>query len=71
MYTTREFETQNLGSHKSFPKKELGGQKNFSYLGTYVLFVEQPVVSLSLYNGAIQWLVGTGWEGPVLSNRSQ
>ena len=35
-----------------------------------VLFVEQPVVSLSLSNGAIQWLVGVGWEWPVISNRS-
>ena len=43
--------------------------KYFAYLGTYVLFVEQPVVSLSLCNGAIQWLVEVGWEWPVIFNR--
>ena len=31
-----------------------GKSKYFAYLDTYVLFVEQPVVSLSLCNGAIQ-----------------
>ena len=35
----------------------------FAYLRTYVLFVEQPVVSLSLYNGAIQWLTEFVWKG--------
>ena len=40
------------------------------YLGTYVRFVEQPVVSLSLYNGAIQWLMEAEWEEPTLSNCS-
>ena len=27
--------------------------------------MEQPLVSLSLYNGAIKWLMETAWEGPT------
>ena len=40
-----------------------GGLKCFAYLDTNVLFVEQLVVTLTLYNGAIQWLMEAGWEG--------
>ena len=42
----------------------------FADLGNYVPFVEQPVVSLSLYNGAIQWLMEARWEELVNSTRS-
>ena len=45
--------------------------KIFAYHSTYVLFVEQSVVSLPLYNGAIQWLVEAEWEAPAISNRSR
>ena len=54
-------ETQNLGfKTDDAPKKK---SNYFAYLGTYVLFVEQPVVSMSLNNGPIQWLLEAGWEG--------
>ena len=43
-----------------------GRSNNFAYLGTYGLFVEQPLVSLSLYNGAIQWLAESVWEGQTV-----
>ena len=44
--------TFNLNRHQTI----LGVQ--FAYLGTYVLFVDQPLVSLSLYNRATQLLMG-------------
>ena len=34
-----------------------------------ILWNNLHVVSLSLCNGAIQWLVGVGWEWPVVFNR--
>ena len=39
------------------------GQNIFSHLGTYVLFMEQPVVCLSLYNRANHWFLEPGWGG--------
>ena len=36
-----------------------------------MLFVEQPVVSLSLYNRANQWLLEPGWDGSTTFNRSR
>ena len=38
-----------------FPRS--GRSKYFAYFGNYVLFLDQPVVSLSLYNRANQWLL--------------
>ena len=51
-----------------FPMRS-GWSNYFVNLSTYVLFVEQPVVSLPLYNGAILWLLEAGWEGIAISNR--
>ena len=45
-----------------FPRRS-GRSKYFAYLGTYMLFVEQPVVTLSLYNRVNQWLFEPGWDG--------
>ena len=52
-----------------FPRRS-GRLKYYAYLGTYVLFMQQSVVILSLYNGAIQWLMEAGWEGSAISNHS-
>ena len=41
----------------------------FAYHGT-LLFVEQPVVSFSLYNRANQWLLESGWDGSTTFNSS-
>ena len=53
----------------AFPKRK-GGRKVSTCLSTYGLFVEQSVVSLSLYNGAIQWLMGIVWEWPAVFSLS-
>ena len=53
----------------NFPRRS-GRSKYFAYLGTYMLFVEQPVVSLSLYNGANEWLLGPGRDESTKFNRS-
>ena len=45
-----------------FPRRS-GRSKYFAYLGTYVLFVEQPVVSLWLNNRVNHWLSEPGWDG--------
>ena len=45
-----------------FPGRS-GRSKYFAYLGTYMLFVDQPVVSLSLSHRANQWLLESEWDG--------
>ena len=61
--TKHQIENQNLGFKHTASQGGVGGPNIFAYLGTYVLFVEQPVVSLSLYNGAIQWPAESVSEG--------
>ena len=70
MYTIWEIETQNLWFRQILSQGEMGGPKIFACLSTYGLFVEQPVVSLLLYNGAVQWLMEAGWEWPAVFSRS-
>ena len=45
-----------------FPGRS-GRSKYFAYLGTYMLFVDQPVVSLSFSHRANQWLLELEWDG--------
>ena len=52
-----------------FPRRS-GRSKYFAYLGTYMLFVEQPVVILSLYDGGNQWLLEPGCDESTTFNRS-
>ena len=59
VYTIWEIETQNLWFTQMPSQGEMGGRKKCACLGTHKLFVEQPVVSLSLYNGATQCTRGT------------
>ena len=59
MYTTWETETPNLWFTLMASQWVDGRSQYFAYLGTYVLFVEQPVVSLSLCNS----VAGEGWVG--------
>ena len=70
MYTIWEMETQNLWFTHMPSKGDMGGRKIFACLSTYRLFVEQPVVSWSLYNGATQWPMERGWEWPAVFSRS-
>ena len=62
-YLIHEHNMRDKKFTQMLPQGKVGGQKKYAYSGTYMLFVEQPVVSLSLYNGAIK-------EGPVISNRT-
>ena len=72
IYASWEKESQNLGFFQMIYHGGVEGQNTllFAYLGTYVVFMEQPVVSLSLYNGTIHWLLGPGWEWSMASSRS-
>ena len=51
MNTTWEIESQKRKFTQMLPQGKVGGQKIYAYFGTYMLFVEQPVVSLSLLVG--------------------
>ena len=63
MYQTWEIETPNLGFTQMASQGGVGGQNILLILAPMCFFVEQPVVSLLLYNRAIQWLMEAGWEG--------
>ena len=63
MYITCD-RNQNL-EFIQMPSQEGDGGENILLILALVFFVEQPVVSFSLYNGAILWLMEAGWDGPV------
>ena len=58
-----EIETPNLGIPQTASLGELGGYDILFISAPICISVKQPLVSLSLFNGTIQWLIGAGWEG--------
>ena len=68
MYKTWKIEPINLWFTQMPTQGGVGGQNIFACLSTNVLFVEHPVVSLSLYTGAIQWLMEPSGKDQLVSN---